>query len=152
MEKANFTENTLIYLNKRYLTVKKNKKIFYCDYFLLAQIVEASNPPQEVSSFTLKEGKLKTARPWYNDETGEFLALYETFGYMVVRGSPEEVFVNYGFDKENSKVLYSHYMRTIPNAFYGTMFNRHDVMVKSGEVDSDRSGYLFLFAVHNGQI
>ena len=31
MEKINFPENTLIYLNQLYLTVKKNKEIFCCD-------------------------------------------------------------------------------------------------------------------------
>ena len=50
MEKANFPENILIYLNQSYLTIKKNKKIFYCDYFILGQIVESSKPPQDVSS------------------------------------------------------------------------------------------------------
>ena len=35
MEKVNFPENTVFYLNQSYLTVKKNKKIFYCDYFIL---------------------------------------------------------------------------------------------------------------------
>ena len=35
MEKVNFPENTLFYLNQSYLTVKKNKKNFYCDYFIL---------------------------------------------------------------------------------------------------------------------
>ena len=31
MEKINFPENTLIYLNQSHLTVKKNKEIFCCD-------------------------------------------------------------------------------------------------------------------------
>ena len=35
MEKVNFPANTLFYLNQSYLTVKKNKKNFYCDYFIL---------------------------------------------------------------------------------------------------------------------
>ena len=35
MEKVNFPENILFYLNQSYLTVKKNKKNFYCDYFIL---------------------------------------------------------------------------------------------------------------------
>ena len=46
------------------------------------------------------------ARPKYNPETGEFLRLYETVGFMVVRRSPEEVFFKYGYDKDKSKVLY----------------------------------------------
>ena len=32
MEKVNFPENTLLYINQAFLTVKKNKNIFYCDY------------------------------------------------------------------------------------------------------------------------
>ena len=34
MEKVNFAENTLIYLNQSYVTVRKNQKIFYYDYFV----------------------------------------------------------------------------------------------------------------------
>ena len=35
MEKVNFLENTLFYLNQSYLTVKKNKKSYYCDFFIV---------------------------------------------------------------------------------------------------------------------
>ena len=45
MEKVNFSGNTQIYLNQAYLTVKKNKKFFYSDCFLLGHIVEVSNLP-----------------------------------------------------------------------------------------------------------
>ena len=44
-------------------------------------------------------------RPKYDPEKGEFKGLYETIGYLIVGGSPEEVFFNYGYDKEKSKVL-----------------------------------------------
>ena len=33
MEKVNFTENMLLYINQSYLTVKKYKKIFYYNFF-----------------------------------------------------------------------------------------------------------------------
>lgn len=36
-----------------------------------------------------------------------FRGLYETLGYIVVRGDPEEHFLDYGFCKQNSKILYS---------------------------------------------
>ena len=120
MEKVNFPENTLLYVNQAYLTVqKKKKKIHHCDYYI---------------------------RPKYNIETGGFLGLYETIGFTVIRGDAEVVFFKYGFDKENSKVLYSHYRRRTPNAFCGTMFNhvhRHRVAVESGELESDRSCLFF---------
>ena len=74
-------------MNQAYLTVKKNKRILYCDYFVLGQIVEASTPPQDMSTYTLKENELKVVRPKYNAETWKFLGLYETVGYSVVRGS-----------------------------------------------------------------
>ena len=50
MEKVNFPENTLLYINQAFLTVKKNKKSFYCDYYVLIQIVQASNTLQDISS------------------------------------------------------------------------------------------------------
>ena len=62
-----------------------------------------------MSTYVLKENEVKIVRPKYNPETGKFLGLHETVGFMVVRRSPEEVFFNYGYDKEKSKVLYSHY-------------------------------------------
>ena len=145
MKKVNFPENALFYLNQSYLTVKKNKKIYYCDFFIVGQIVEASNPPEDMSTYVLKESEVKMVRPKYNPETGEFLGLYETVGFMVVRGSPEEVFFNYGYHKEKSRVLHAHYRRRIPNSFSGTVFNRHRVMIESGEADAEFSNiYFFL--------
>ena len=117
MEKVNFPENTLLYINQVFLTVKKNKMIFYCGYYVLGQIVEASNTPQDVSSYTLKENEVKMVKPQQDPKTGEFKGLYKTVGFLVVRGSTEEVFFNYGYDKKKSKILYSHYRRKIRGQF-----------------------------------
>ena len=147
MKKVNFPENILFYLNQSYLTTKKNNKIFYCDYFITGQTVKSSNPPWNVSSYTLKENEVKMVRPYYDPETGEFKGLYETIGYLVVRGSLEKVFFNYGFDKKKSKALYSYYRRRIPNSYSGTIFNRHRTIIESGEVEGDFSRiYFFLLA------
>ena len=40
MEKVNFPENSLIYVNQAYLTIQKSKKIYYRDYYILGQIIE----------------------------------------------------------------------------------------------------------------
>ena len=45
MEKVNFPENTLPYVNQAHLTIEKNKKIYYCDYYIIGQIVEEPNLP-----------------------------------------------------------------------------------------------------------
>ena len=86
-------------------------------------------------------------RPCYDSETGHFKGLYETIGYVVVRGSPEEVFFNYGYDCEKSKILYLHYERRIPNSFSRTI-NRYRTMIESGKVEVDFSNnYFFLPAI-----
>ena len=68
-------------------------------------------------------------KPKYDPEKDAFKGLYKTIGYLVVIGSPEEVFSNYGYDHEKSKVLYSHYRRRIPNLYSGTIFTHHREMI-----------------------
>ena len=71
---------------------KKNKKNFYCDFFILGQLVQAANPPEDISTYQLNKGEVKMVRPKQNPNTGEFLGLYETVGFIVVGGSPKELF------------------------------------------------------------
>ena len=99
-----------------------------------------------MATYVLKNNEVKMVRPKYNPETGEFLGFYETVGFMVVRGSPKVVFFNYGYDKEKSKVLYSHFRRRIPNSFSDTVFNRHLIMIESGKANAEFSNiYFFSF-------
>ena len=147
MEKVNYPENTLFYINQAYLTVKNNKKIFYCDYFILilGQIVESSNPLENISTYTLKENEVRMIRPKYNTSTCEFEGLYKTIGFLVVKGAPDEIFFDYGYDKNKSKVLYSHYRRKIPSSFFGTIFNCYRSLIENGEAESDFSKFFFLY-------
>ena len=61
IEKVNYPENTILHLNQAYLTVKK--KIYYCDFYILGQIVEAANLPEDISTYILKENEVKMIRP-----------------------------------------------------------------------------------------
>ena len=143
MEKANFPENSLFYVNQAYLTIQKSKKIYNADYFLLGQIIEAMNPPNDIKNYKVKNPEVKHLRPKYNPETGEFLGISETIGFLVVRGDPFEVFLNYGYNLEKSKILYSTFRKKNPSSFCGTMFNRQKQLVESGEVDLKMSQLLF---------
>ena len=67
--------------------------------------MESSNPPQDISSYTLKENEVKMVRHKYDPKTGESKGLYETSGYLLVRGSPEE-FSLFALQKENSKLFF----------------------------------------------
>ena len=60
LEKVNFPENTLFYINQVYLTIQKSKKILYGEYFLLGQIHESSNPPSDIESYKCNKDEV-----WY---------------------------------------------------------------------------------------
>ena len=107
--------------------------------------MEAFNSPEDSSTYQLKKGEVKMVRPKYNRDTGEFLGLYKTVGFIVARGFPIELFFNYGYYREKSKVFHLRCRRRIPNSFSGTIFNRHRTVIESGAVDGEKSNtYFFL--------
>lgn len=70
--------------------------MFYSNYFILEQIIEALNAPEDISSYVFKEREVKISRPTYEPATGEFLVLYKTIGFVVVRGDNDKHFLNDG--------------------------------------------------------
>ena len=145
---VNYLQNSIIYLNQGCLTIESTKKMFYADYLILGQIIEALNAPEHISSYFFKEREVKIVRLRYEPTTGEFLGLYETIGYIVVRGDDNDHFLNYGYDQNKSKLLYSFYKRRIPNYFGGTMLIRHRAMFESGDLDTDFSRLFFLPSIY----
>ena len=63
--------------------------------------------------------------------TETFQGLYETLGYIMVRGDPQDHFLDYEYSKQNSKILHSHYKKRILSSFGGTFFNRHRIQFES---------------------
>ena len=66
------------------------------------------NPPENLDSYECGEREVVIYRPKYDKASGAFRGLYETLGYITVRGDPQEHFLDYGFNKENSKILHSY--------------------------------------------
>ena len=93
-----------------------------------------------MSKYELQDREVKFFCPRYHKDTGEFLGLYETVGLLGVRGDAEEIFLNYEYDKEKSKVLYLNYRRKTPNSFCGNIFNRQRSVIECEET----SLYFFL--------
>ena len=84
-------------------------------------------------------------RSRYDTVTGTLFGLYETLGYLSIRGDPNEHFLDYGFCKENTKILYSCHTRKIASSFSGTFFKRHKVQFESGGLQTTFSKvYYFL--------
>ena len=102
------------------------------------------NPPSDIKNYKLKDREVKYLRLKHNPETDEFLGIDKTIGFLVVRGYSIEVSLNYGFDIEKSKILYSLFRKEISSSFYGTMFNRHKQMIESGEIDMKMSQLFFI--------
>lgn len=46
LEKVNIPEMTILYLNQVYLSYKDKRKIYYCDFFIIGQVIPALNSPE----------------------------------------------------------------------------------------------------------
>ena len=86
MDKNNFPENWILYIDQGYLTAKDNKRMFYAHYYILDQIIEAINPPKKVENYVCKDREVRFYHPRYDTQTGQFLGLYESVGYLIVKG------------------------------------------------------------------
>ena len=74
------------------------------------------NAPEDLKNYQLKSDEVKLIKPKYDPVNGQFLGLINSLGYLTVRGEQEHFF-DYGFNKENSKILYSTHKMKIPNSF-----------------------------------
>lgn len=94
MKKKKYPDNSVIYVNQAYLTAKNNKKVFYADYYLIGQIIEVLNSPENIVNYVCKDYEEKTNNPRYDMSAGKFLGLYETIVYIIVHGDEKEHFLN----------------------------------------------------------
>ena len=136
---------TTFYLNQAYQSSKGNKKNYYSDLFILGQVTPCLNPPEN----DVKKNEAKIFRPKYDTVSGQFWGLVETLGYLTAHGDSVKCLLDYGYSKENSKVLYSNHKMKIPNSFSGTTFNRHRIQYESGALDTKFSN-IFLFTLNHG--
>ena len=82
-EKVNFPENSLIYINQAYLTIQKNKKIYYRNYFIQGQIIEACNPPSDIGKYELQDRGLNSSAPGITKRLVSFLDCMKPLVYLL---------------------------------------------------------------------
>ena len=92
MCQTKFPENTLVYLNQGTISMIKNELVIYVNCFILGQIIPALNSPPDIDSYQCKQNEVKIAIPMYDLSNGKFLGLDMHFGYIVLRGDPDEIF------------------------------------------------------------
>ena len=62
IEKENFPENSIFCLNQGYQSVKDNKKNYYADHFLIGQVNEFLNPPEDLKNYKCEDREVKMYR------------------------------------------------------------------------------------------
>ena len=80
--------------------------MYYDKQFFYRKVIEAANVPKNIDSYAFAANEVKIYRTEYETATGQFLDLQETVDLIIVRGDDDEIFFNYGYDKEKSKPLY----------------------------------------------
>ena len=106
IEKANLPENTIFYVNQGYQSFKDNKKIFYQDVFIVAQIMPLAHQPKDIERYDLKEDEVNILRSRYDPVSIEFLGNEYWVALITVRNDPEEHFLSMGTSKRTLKFLF----------------------------------------------
>ena len=108
--KANFPENTLVYINQGSISQMKDGEAIYLEYVVLGQIMPVANldPAINFDKYEFKEDECLLYVPLYNTENDLFRGLGKRLGYITLRGDKNETFYSYGYDNEKSKLLFAH--------------------------------------------
>ena len=145
IEKINMPKNTLFYENQRYQSYKDNKKVYYSDIFIIAQIMPLAHQPKDIESYDLKDDEVKILRSRYDPVSGEFLGIEYCIAVITVRNDLEEQFFDYGYSKDNSKTLYSTRKVKIPSSFKSTVFGIYKNKYKEGAFSDELSSRIFFY-------
>ena len=109
IQKANFPENSLIYVNQASVSlVKGGEKAIYCDYVICAQIMPMANsdPAINFDTYVPKDNEVVIFCLVYNTSTGLYRGITKKLRMITLRGDMKETFFSYGYSKEKSSILY----------------------------------------------
>ena len=94
IKKANFPENTLVYISNGSVTPVKGRHAIYLEYVILAQILPVANPLPEVDVDNHKylDNEVLIFTPLYNAENGFYRGLKKKLGNSILRGNLNDFF------------------------------------------------------------
>ena len=72
----NYPEITVFYINQVYQSQKDNKKVYYAYLFIIGQINQCLNPPENIESYEFKEKETKMYRPRYDTVDDDLFLWY----------------------------------------------------------------------------
>ena len=145
IEKANLPENTIFYISQAYQCFKNSKKVYYTDVFILPQIMLLAQQPKDIESYELNDNEVKILRLRHDPVSVKFLGIEYCVALVTVRNNQDEQFFNYGYHKENSKVLYSTRKLKIPSTFKSTIFGQHKMQYEGGAFNEQKFSKRFFY-------
>ena len=101
--KANFPENTLVYINNGTVSAVKGGHAIYLDFFnvIISQILPVANHPADIDlgNHKYQDNEVLLYVLLYNTENGLYRGLDKKFANIILRGDINETFYSYGHDK-----------------------------------------------------
>ena len=94
--KANFPENTLVYVNQGTVPLfKGGEKAIYQDFVIVGQIMPAANvdPNINLDNYEYKQNEVMLYVPVYNTSTGLYGGLTKKLAYITLRGDPKVLYL-----------------------------------------------------------
>ena len=84
--KANFPENTLVYVNNGSIfAVKGGKTAVYLGYVILVQILPVMNSPDNLDNYQYKDNEVLLYVPLCNTQNGLYRGIKKSLAYIVLR-------------------------------------------------------------------
>ena len=86
ISKANFSENTLVYVNNGSIfAAKGGQTAVYLDYVILAQILPVMNFPDNLDNYQYKDNEVLLYVPLYNTQNGLYRGIKKSLANIVLR-------------------------------------------------------------------
>ena len=101
--------------------------------------------PKDIGSYQLKDDKVKILSASYDPISGEFLGIEYCIGLITVKNDADKQFFDYGYNKDNSKLLYSTKKLKIPSSFKATVFGEHKMQYEGGAFSEEDFSQIFLY-------
>ena len=132
-------------MNQGYQSRKDGKKVYYTDVFIIAQIMPLVHQPADTESHVLKENNVKMLRSRYNPASSDFFGIEYCVGMITVCNNPQEQFFDYGYNKDNDKVLYCTQKLKIPSSFKTAIFGQHTMQYEGGAFNGQDFSQVYFY-------
>ena len=103
--------------------------------------------PKDIEKYELNDNEVKILRARYDPISSKLLGIECCVALVTVRNDPEEQFFDYGYHKENSKVLYSTRKLKVPNSFWWTKILKTFFYLRA-TVDRNEKINKYLTSIH----